>query len=83
MWQAVEGFSIILAVIFVFAIISLPRRASKRQPHAEVSIPKYLTTWQVPDNSPALEQAARGKAQPQPSLQPSEGQRVGPAPRHS
>jgi len=62
MWQAVEGFSIIIFVILVFGIISLPRRTEKRARfRTEGAIPKTAMGRRVPDNSVALEQAARGK----------------------
>jgi hypothetical protein len=61
MWQALEGFSIIIAVIFVFGLLSLPRRTEKKALFRVGAVPKNAVGQRVLDNSIALEQAAHGK----------------------
>lgn len=65
MLQALDGFIVILAVIFVFAIISFPVRPKKGPiSRVDAAIPSgAVLHGPIPDTSAALKQAASGDKQ--------------------
>ena len=75
MWQALQGFSILIAIIFVFGLLSLPRRTGKKASFRVGAVPSNAVGRRVADNSIALEQAAHGKG----AISYSADQKIAPA----
>ncbi len=63
MWQISEGLFVIIAIIFLFGIISLPPRHKKARPFRDVgAFPEDAMAQPARASSKsAMEQAARGK----------------------
>lgn len=62
MWQISEGLFVIVAIIFLFGIISLPPRHKKaRPPRDEASVAKNAMTYRAANTSDAATQAALEK----------------------